>query len=212
VKRVVKAIASKRRRPPSTLRQRQAEATRGLIVEAARTLFLEHGYGPTTIEAIAAAAGVAVSTVYFAFGSKRALLRALRERWHGASQIKQALEQARELADGAARLVRFAAATRRQWELAGDVVAIYRSAAAAEAEAAAELRAALAGRRAALDGFVGGLAAQLAPALRPERAAAILRALSRVEVYEELVQESGWAPEEYERWLGAALVRQLLGR
>src|SRR6266540_7187996 len=55
-------------------RRPKAQATRRRILDAARRLFVERGYVATTIEAIAAEAGVAVPTVYLAFGTKRALL------------------------------------------------------------------------------------------------------------------------------------------
>src|SRR6266545_3185947 len=57
-----------------TPRRPKAQATRRRILDAARGLFVERGYVATTIEAIAAEAGVAVPTVYLAFGTKRALL------------------------------------------------------------------------------------------------------------------------------------------
>lgn len=47
------------------------------IVEAATQLMLEHGYGGTSIEAIAAAAGVAKRTVYHRFADKRDLFAAI---------------------------------------------------------------------------------------------------------------------------------------
>jgi hypothetical protein len=54
--------------------------------------------------------------------------------------------------------------------------------------------------------------AALRPELSVDRAAAILRALCRAEVYRELVEESGWAPDEYEAWLGETLKGQLLSQ
>lgn len=45
------------------------------MLQAARRLFLEHGYAATTMPAIAAAAGVSVQSVYKAFGNKAALLK-----------------------------------------------------------------------------------------------------------------------------------------
>jgi hypothetical protein len=36
-------------------------------------------------------------------------------------------------------------------------------------------------------------------------------ALSRAAVYRELIDERGWTPGEYERWLAATLRQQLLG-
>ena len=47
------------------------------VVDAARTLFLERGYGATTIEAISAQADVPAATVYRLFASKRGILKAL---------------------------------------------------------------------------------------------------------------------------------------
>jgi AcrR family transcriptional regulator len=58
----------------SPRREAQARATRAAIVEAAVKLFGERGYASTTMQAIAAEAGVAVESVYAA-GSKSELLR-----------------------------------------------------------------------------------------------------------------------------------------
>jgi imidazolonepropionase-like amidohydrolase len=44
---------------------------------AARSLFIEHGYPDTTLEAVADTADVALPTLYRLFGSKRALLKAV---------------------------------------------------------------------------------------------------------------------------------------
>ena len=198
--------------PRITPRRRQALATRAAVVDAAQELFLRGGYTATTIEAIAAGAGVAASTVYFVFGSKRGLLRAIRERWHEQSQIKRVLEEAGARKSAAERLQMLAAGTRSQWEAGPAMIAIYTGAAAADPQAAAELRAALAGRRAALDRFVAAMSGLLRPGLAAADAAAVARALCRYEVYEELVATSGWTAERYESWLAAALKAQLLGR
>ena len=50
-----------------------------MIVDAARRLFEDGGYAATAVPSIAAAAGVAVKTVYLAFESKAGLLRSLWE-------------------------------------------------------------------------------------------------------------------------------------
>ncbi len=194
-----------------TPRRRQALATRAAIVDAAQDLFLRRGYTAATIEAIAAGAGVAASTVYFVFGSKRGLLRAIRERWHEQSQIKSVLAEASERESASERLEMLARGTRRQWEAGPAMIAIYRGAAAADPQAAEELRAALAGRRASLDRFVEAMAGTLRPGLATADAAAVTRALCRAEVYEELVAISGWTADRYESWLAAALKAQLLG-
>lgn len=56
-------------------RAARTRATRRRIVEAAGALFVADGYTATTLEQIAARAGVAVQTVYFHFGNKRTLLK-----------------------------------------------------------------------------------------------------------------------------------------
>ena len=195
-----------------THRQRQALWTRRLIVDAARKLFLEGGYTATTMEAIAKEADVAVSTVYAVYKNKRAILRAIREAWHEQTLAREINEEASRQPDPERRLEMVAHASRRQWESGGALVAIYQGAAAADSEAAAELREALQGRRVALIRIVGGMEAALHPDLNPARAAAILRALCRAEVYRELVEESGWSPDEYETWLLETLKGQLLPR
>ncbi len=195
-----------------THRQRQALWTRRLIVDAARKLFLERGYAATTMDAIAEEAGVAVSTVYAAFRNKRTILRAMREAWHEQTRAREINLEASRQPDPARRLEMVANATRRQWETGGAVVAVYQGAAAADQGAAAELAEALRGRRAVLDRVVEGMEGSLRPGLDVDRAAALLRALCRAEVYRELVEESGWSPDEYEAWLRETLKGQLLSR
>jgi AcrR family transcriptional regulator len=193
-----------------THRQRQALETRRLIAEAAAGLFLERGYAATTMDAIAGEAGVAVSTVYAAFKNKRAVLREIRMGWHARTHAREINEQAARQPDPERRLEMIANSNRRQWELGASLVAIYQGAAAADREAAAELEEALRGRKSALDRVVEGMEEALRPSLNATRAAAILRALCRAEVYQELVEDSGWSPDEYESWLGETLKRQLL--
>ncbi len=181
-----------------------------MIVQTARALFLEHGYANTTIEVIAERAGVAVSTVYAIFRSKRGILRAIREAWHHHTHIREFLASDQPDAKPGDRLERLALATRTQWETGMEVIAIYRGAAAADSEAAAELAEALEGRQKGLDAFTRSLEADLRPGLDARRASAILRALCQAEVYEELVKRSEWEPEAYQSWLAAALKCELL--
>src|SRR5215218_672788 len=66
-----------KRRYDSSRRRAQAAATRADILGAAQRLFEDRGYATTTMDAIAAEAGVALKTVYVAFETKSGLLRAL---------------------------------------------------------------------------------------------------------------------------------------
>ena len=61
----------------NTLRGRQAEATRQLLVAVARDLFAERGYRATSVEEIIQRAGVARGALYHHFAGKDALFRAV---------------------------------------------------------------------------------------------------------------------------------------
>ena len=58
-------------------RRRRAARSRRRIVQAATARFAADGYAATTIGAIARDAGVATQTVYYDFGTKRNVLRAV---------------------------------------------------------------------------------------------------------------------------------------
>ena len=65
------------------LRVRQAEATRGLLIDVARRNFTEHGYAATSIDVIIQEAGVARGALYHHFSGKEALFRAVYETVEG---------------------------------------------------------------------------------------------------------------------------------
>lgn len=60
----------------ATKRAEKTLATRRRMVRAAYEQFCANGYAGTTIAAVAAAAGVAVPTIYYTFGTKASLLDA----------------------------------------------------------------------------------------------------------------------------------------
>jgi AcrR family transcriptional regulator len=66
-----------RRRYDASGRQEQAKAARRAVVIAARELFEEAGYRPTTINAVAQRAGVSAESIYKGFGNKAALVKAV---------------------------------------------------------------------------------------------------------------------------------------
>src|SRR5215217_8377379 len=67
-----------RPRPAGVKRdQARTRLARGAVVDAARSLFLERGYGATTMEAISERADVPPATVYRLFSSKHGILKAL---------------------------------------------------------------------------------------------------------------------------------------
>jgi len=73
--RIAPAAEAPRRRYNSTRRAQQAAQTRADVVAAAIRLFTTSGWAATTVNAVAAEAGVSAETVYSGFGSKKGLLR-----------------------------------------------------------------------------------------------------------------------------------------
>ena len=61
------------------LKERHARETRQAILAAAHELFLAQGYGATTVDQIAAKAGVSKPTVFASVGNKQAVLAAVRD-------------------------------------------------------------------------------------------------------------------------------------
>ena len=55
----------------------KSRQTRRRILQAAHELFVDQGYGATTLQEIADRAGLAVQTIYFTFGNKPSLLKEL---------------------------------------------------------------------------------------------------------------------------------------
>src|SRR5690349_11330069 len=71
----MKAASEVKRPYQSILRGAQAQSTREAVIAAAARLFAEDGYAATSIDAIAAAAGVSRATVFASVGGKAKLLK-----------------------------------------------------------------------------------------------------------------------------------------
>ena len=198
--------------PKQTLRAERAEVTRRRIVGAARHLFARDGYGATTLRGIATEAGVAVQTVYAAYGSKTGILTALLESAVQQPEAESAFRQAMTQRSAKRRLDLFAHSIRLRWELAGDVVAIHRDASTADPSVRPEVEAVGRTRRNGITELARSLETRLRPGMDVARAAAILDALTLPEVFAEMVDVQRWTPDQFEAWLAALLAQQLLGR
>lgn len=207
------------RRPyRSTLRESQARATRRAVVDAARDLFVELGWSGTTIDAVAARAGVSRKTVFTSAGGKAALLKLaldwalvgddepvpLEER-----QVLAEMEQQTDPRALVARWARFVAALE---ERAAPLAAVLVVAADADPEAAGvhaesernRLRGAefIVARLTAIDG--------LRPGVTAERAVAAALVLMDPSIHRTLVSEHGWTLGEYADWIERNAVAELL--
>jgi AcrR family transcriptional regulator len=191
-----------------TYRQIQAQQTRDRIAEAARRLFAARGYRATSMEAIAAEAGVAARTVYSAFGAKREILSAICERWLEQADARGLAEVTIAEPDPRSRLHAAAHWLRALYEAGFDVVTLFAAASDEDAETRALLQAKLAGRNQVMDAIIASLDGTLRVPVAQGQA--IYRALAAPGVYGELVVESGWSPDAFEEWVAHTLVRELL--
>jgi AcrR family transcriptional regulator len=216
------ASAVKRpRRYDSSRRRAQAEATQQEILEAAKRLIDRQGYAATSMAEIAAEAGVALKTVYVAFGTKAGVLRAL---WNlvlrGDEEPIPVAERPwfREMAaeSDPERQVRLMARSSREIKArgAGTLMGVIRAAAPTDPDIAALWDRIQREFHATQGLLVKMLQAKgaLRKGLTGRKATDLLWALNHPDLYQLLVVEQGWTLNEYERWLGDALVRELLGR
>jgi AcrR family transcriptional regulator len=178
-----------------TYRQEQAAATRVRIADAARRLFATAGYGSTTMEAIAAEAGVGVRTVYSAFGAKREILSLICERWLEHAQARERAMQVLAEPDPVRRLRAAAGWLTNLYAVGFDVVMIFEAATDESPQTRALLRSKLAGRNEVMDLMIASLSDDLRVPLA--EAQAVYRALAAPGVYRELVDESGWTPAKF---------------
>lgn len=192
-----------------TYRQEQAAATRDRIADAARRLFGADGYSATSIAAIAVEAGVAVRTVYAAFGTKREILSLICERWLEAAGAREFAGRVMAEDDPRRRL-RLAAEWLTNLYSAGfDVVEILDAATDEDAQTRELLRAKLAGRNQVMDQMLASLdGISMVPL---DRLQTVFRAYAAPGVYRELVSESGWTTDEFTEFVASALERQAFG-
>jgi AcrR family transcriptional regulator len=201
----------------STLRETQSRQTRRVIVNAAARLFAEHGFGRTTVDAIAAEAGVSRKTVFSAVGGKVELLKLALD-WAVAGDDEPMALEHRSLL-GSSPAGDDPEVTLRRWvTVITDIAARMHSlsgalfAAAATDDAALRLwheaqRQRLAGARA----FVALLFGDThQPAqLSLDHAADIVWLYSDPTIYRRLVGERGWTRAEFEDWLYRTVSTQL---
>lgn len=208
------ARASGERRPQryhSPLRAERAADTRRRIATSALELFTEHGFGGTTVTAIAERAGVATQTIYARFGTKAAILLALLaqlEEDAGAAEWRDRIAAADDPAVKLAAFAHWSAAM-----FATSKAAITATQDAVGDPAILELRAeADRHRRQALTALIGTLADRGALAAGLSRQRAVDRAwmLTGVELYLAATDGCGWADGDYASWLAALLAHQLL--
>ena len=198
--------------------QARTRLARAAVVDAARRLFLERGYGATTMEAISTEADVPAATVYRLFSSKHGILKALLDVSIVGDDDDVPMAdrpQVRSLFTGGDPREEVVGFVRVIAEVNERVAPLYRilvSAAGTDPEAAALLDQLTQQRAQGQRAIARSLAraGALAPGLRERDAADLIHALMSPELYRLIVLDRGWKSDRYERWLASLLVDQLL--
>ncbi|MEA2454419.1 MAG: hypothetical protein QOI45_681 [Thermoleophilaceae bacterium] len=185
---------------------------------AAQPLFERQGYAATTMAAIAAEAGVSLKTVYVAFESKSGVLRAL---WHlllrGDQDDVPVMDrrwyrEVLEEPDPERQLRLNARNARVVKERAAPLMAVIRSAAPTDSDIAALWSRIQSdfydNQRAIVQALVKKKA--LRRGLDVDSASDILWTLNHPDLWQLLVGERGWTPEQWEQWFGDTVLAQLL--
>jgi len=199
--------------------QARTRLARGAVVGAARALFLERGYGGTTVEAISERADVPPATVYRLFRSKLGILKAVLDVSIAGDDADESIADrpstraALTTDDPRAQVAGLVGITRDINSRAAPLYEMLATAARADPEAAGLLAEYSRQRHAGQQRFARSLAQRdaLRIGLRPRDAEDIIHALASPEVYRLLVIERNWTADRYADWLTATLSEQLLG-
>lgn len=198
--------------------QARTRLARAAVIDAARTLFLERGYGATTVEAISHLADVPTATVYRLFSTKHGILKALLDvSIAGDDDDAPVVERphVRALLSEPDPWTQVAGFVANAGDVNVRVAPIYRiltSAAAVDTDAAALLDELTRQRQQGQRAIARSLAraGALAPGIGEREASDVIHALLSPELYRLLVVDRGWNGERYARWLTALLTDQLL--
>jgi AcrR family transcriptional regulator len=209
----VSGVDLERRLGPRAARSRE---TRRRIIDAALRLFVEEGYLPTTMSAIAREAGVAVQTLYLAFGSKASILAAaLDVAIVGDDEPVSLIErpwinEVRADEDGRRAVALLCREVTQLFRRVAPLHVAIR-AATGDADVARLLERDQQSRYATQRQFVAILATKpgFNTELGEERATDIVYGLLSEAVYLLFCGDRGWSPEDWADWVAATLSNQL---
>ncbi|MFI7632944.1 TetR/AcrR family transcriptional regulator [Nonomuraea sp. NPDC049400] len=198
-------------------RAQKAKETRRRILAAASELFVQDGYGATNLQDVAEKAGVAVQTIYFVFGNKRALLKELVDvTIAGDDEPVATMDRpwytAALAADTAQDMLRtYVAGTTSVLERVAPIGKVLEAAVASDPEVAAlwphDVDPRYVVQQGAAKALVGKPGARAEVSV--EEAADLLYGLLSPELYLLFVQERGWPRERWEQWVTRTLSTHL---
>lgn len=197
-----------RRGYASPRREAQATETRRAIVRAAHDLFVDRGYGRTTINDIAKEAGVSAETIYATFGNKATLLHRVWDVTIGGDDEDVVFHERPDVVairnepDLARRMRMWAELTTRTQHRTGPFMLMVRAAASAE-PTAADMLAEIGRQR------LAGMSVMAAAAVKTGQLAVSVEecrdfawATTDGMLWHLLVNERGWPEEQFAEWLG----------
>jgi AcrR family transcriptional regulator len=205
-----------KRRYDSTRRQQQARENHRRILAAAHELFVDKGYGSTTISEIAQAAGVAVETVYATFRNKPTLLH---HAWDiavgGDDQDVHVLERPEMRAvlgepDLSARFTRLATVNTAIMRRTARLRLAIQAAADTDPAAAALLAEIDRARLEAVGVHARAAAATGQLAVPEDECRDVLFVTTDGSLWHNLVERRGWSDERYATWLGRLWLAMLV--
>jgi AcrR family transcriptional regulator len=202
----------------SPLRIAQAGQTRRAIIDAATRLFVEQGYGATSIDAIAEAAGVSRATVFTAVGSKAALLKTaydvalVGDDEPVAFPDRADSRAVRAEPDQRRYLDRYTGLLTGIWARLAPIYEVVRGAASADPEVRPVWEKIQQERRMGAAHVLQDTASKgpLREGIDQEAAADVIWVLIDPGVYHVLVNVRGWPPERHREWVSASLQHELL--
>ncbi len=204
---------AKKRIYNSEVREEGASLTKGRILDCAKKLFQKEGFEAVTIESLAKAADVSVSTIYSLFQSKRGVLRALMDQALPDIQREALVKEVTREKPVKERLGVAAKISRQIYDAERAQMAIFQGASILapefkEFEKEREKR-----RYLRQEETIKIMVKEksLIKGLTQTKARDILWAFTGRDLYRMLVIEQGWPPEEYEKWLTDLLVKMLVG-
>ena len=198
--------------------QARTRLARAAVTDAARELFLERGYGATTVDAISDHAEVPPATVYRLFSSKHGILKSLLDVSIVGDHEDVPMAdrpEVQSLVDNPnprEQLAGFVGITVRVNERIAPLYRILTSAAGTDPDAAGLLDELTRQRQRGQRTIARSLAraGALRPELRERDAADLIHALMSPELYQLLVVDRAWNADRYQRWLARTLGDQLL--
>ena len=199
------------RRYDNSARELAARHTRRRILQAARTLIEAEGYPALSVAALARAAGVSPQTIYNTVGGKAEVLKACYDVTLAGDDEpvpmsgRPAFRAMFETADPVEFLIRYAAWSATVYDRVGAIVGSVGD--RPDAGAADFLATIDRERRIGTTGAVTHFRDTfgLPAGVSLDRAVDMVWTLNSPEVYDRLVRRCGWAPADYQAWLGGQL-------